>query len=177
MPRVSSSRYKAPSIFGASTRRICAGVHIADEAVVDDHGGVHDAPQRRHRRETSSSSPASAGRSVDVACARKDLDAAPLETRKHRLRLFRARAAPAEQHQVTRATLDQPLGGAQPEATEAARDQEAGFGGQFQARPARRFGRRRYRGHRLVGHDDLADLTGLLHVPEGIDDFVRSKRR
>src|SRR5208283_11029 len=105
----------------------------------------------------------------DVAGARKDRHALSLERRDSGLCLFGGRAAATDQHQVPCTALDEPFGGSQSEATEAARNEEGGIWSDFQS-PLLGVNRGSGRWNaRPVRDDDLADLAGLLHVSEGVD--------
>jgi hypothetical protein len=76
------------------------------------------------------------------------------------------------QHKVTGAPRNQPLCRLQAESAQTAGYEVAGIRGQLQ--PALFLPRSVHGIHAaLVGHDDFADVTGLLHVTEGVHDFLR----
>ena len=88
------------------------------------------------------------------------------------LDLETGRTTAAQQHQMPRPLVHQPLCGTQTKATDPARDQVSRFATELQSLCRLGTGFHQVLDGVAIGHDDLADLTGLLHVAECFDHLI-----
>ena len=169
MPRVTQSRCSAPHL-GDQHPRETAAIELREQAVLENHGGVQHPGHRRHGRADLLEQSRHRPRIANVARAGADLDAGPLEVGDGAFRLLGCGPLTADQRKVARASRHQPFRGFQAETAECPGNDVSACGIDRE----RRIGcADRIEAGRM--HDDLADVTGMLHQVQSLPDIVGAK--